>query len=759
MRKRHAFAATLLTLSMLAQALAQTPAATHSRQSRQQTQQQIQTQPTQQIQTQTRQQPTPAPSPDDDSDEGDVVRITTNLVQFDAVAADKKGQQVTDLRPEDFEVTVDGRRQPITNFSYIVAQPGTPPAPAAAAPRAADKGAPFMPPARVKPGDVRRTVALVVDDLGASFESTYYIRRALKKFVDEQMQPGDLVAIMRTSAGMGALQQFTSDRNILYHAIERVRWYPTGRGGVGAFAPLEAADPVEGVKGPGGARAGKGEERDQDTHTEQPEDFREQVFSVGTLGALNFIVRGMRELPGRKSVVMFSDGFEVLNRQDPSQSWRVIEALRRLVDQANRAAVVVYTVDARGLPALSLTAADNVAGRSPQNVRDMLDQRRLKYFDTQDGLNYLAEETGGLFLHDTNDLGDSVRRVLDDQRGYYLIGFRPDEAVFRTNNGRSHFNDLGLKVKRPGVKVRYRSGFMGVPDSEVKPARETRLQQMIGALSSPFSSGDLPLRLTSLFGGSREGGAVVASLMHIDMRNVKFADEADGWKRATLDVIALTFGDQGNVVDSLNRVENVRVRGETYERVRRDGLVYQMQVPVKKPGAYQLRVAVRDSSTEKLGSASQFIEVPDLKKDRLALSGIVLQSTDTTAALSPAPAEGVSKEPDPGGSPAVRRFRAGEGLDYFFNIYNARVDKATGKPRLQTQMRLFRDQEQIFAGAMADFDTGTQTDFKNLHAGARIRLNSGLAPGEYVLQIVVNDALAPQKRATVTQWIDFEVVK
>src|SRR5260370_27687116 len=105
-------------------------------------------------------------------------------------------------------------------------------------PETADKIVPAVPGARLKLEDIRRTISVVVDDLGLSFESTYYVRRALKKFVDEQMQTGDLVAIIRTSGGMGALQQFTSDKRQLYAAIERVKWYANGRGNVGAFAPL-----------------------------------------------------------------------------------------------------------------------------------------------------------------------------------------------------------------------------------------------------------------------------------------------------------------------------------------------------------------------------------------------------------------------------------------------------------------------------------------------------------------------------------------
>jgi hypothetical protein len=72
-------------------------------------------------------------------------------------------------------------------------------------------------------------------------------------------------------------------------------------------------------------------------------------------------------------------------------------------------------------------------------------------------------------------------------------------------------------------------------------------------------------------------------------------------------------------------------------------------------------------------------------------------------------------------------------------------------------MRLFRDREQVYAGPPADFDPGKQTDMASLQSATRIRLN-GLQPGEYVMQVVVTDALAPEKRRTVTQWIDFEVV-
>jgi VWFA-related protein len=148
-------------------------------------------------------------------DQDEVVRISTNLVQIDAVVTDSKGRQITDLTADDFELKEDERPQKITNVSYVSI--GTPASgqlarvpPPAANPN--EKVVLPPPPKTLRPVQVHRTLALVVDDLGLSFESIAYVRQALRKFVDTQMNPGDLVAVIRSSAGAGALQQFTSDK-------------------------------------------------------------------------------------------------------------------------------------------------------------------------------------------------------------------------------------------------------------------------------------------------------------------------------------------------------------------------------------------------------------------------------------------------------------------------------------------------------------------------------------------------------------------
>src|SRR6185369_52882 len=134
--------------------------------------------------------PTPTPRPADE----DVVKISTNLIQVDVTVTDTKGNVITDLKPGDFEIYENGEKQKIANFSFV-SSVQRPPETKEQKDQKIAKDAIPLPTTSIRPEQVRRTVALVVDDLSLSFESTYQVRRALKKFVDEQMQDGDLIAI------------------------------------------------------------------------------------------------------------------------------------------------------------------------------------------------------------------------------------------------------------------------------------------------------------------------------------------------------------------------------------------------------------------------------------------------------------------------------------------------------------------------------------------------------------------------------------
>ena len=692
----------------------------------------------------------PTPPPQEPSDV-DVVKITTNLVQIDAVVTDKKGKHVTDLRPDEVEMFEDGKRQTITNFSFIQVQP---PAEAAAKPKEKTDPLTPQPPRKLRPDEIHRTIALVVDDLGLSFESAYYMRRALKKFLDEMMQPNDLVAIIRTAGGIGALQQFTTDKRQLYAALEKVKWNPSGRGGISAFAPLR-----EGLPQPPGAQPA------ETTPEADLEQFREEVFTVGTLGALNYVIRGLGQLPGRKQVVLFSDGLRLWNRSDPFAESRVLGAIRVLLDVANRASVVINTMDARGLQVLELGAADSTANMSQQDVLDRLSQRRADFLDSQQGLDYLAAETGGLSIRNTNDLGAGIKKIVDYHSGYYLIGYRPDDSTFDRDKGRTKFHRVSLKVKRPGnYDVRMRAGFFGVTDDAIKP-NQTPRQQLVSALLSPFSSAGVQLRLTSLFANDSKIGSLMRSFLHVKASDLTFTKESDGTHKAEFDILAIIFGDNGNVVGQFSYRQTIRVKQTSIEKVLRNGFTYNVMVPIKKPGAYQLRTALRDLASSKVGSASQFIEVPDIKKDRLLTSGLLLKGMSrdvylkNIAAAPDEPPDRSVDENNPAANAAVRQFQRGMALLYGFAVYNAKIDKATDKPQLKTQVRLFRNGELVFTGNEIPFEVKNQSDMKRLTLGGAVQLGTAMQPGEYVLQVIVMDMLREEKKRVATQWMDFELVK
>jgi VWFA-related protein len=680
--------------------------------------------------------------------EEDVVRISVTLVQVDAVVTDKHGKQVTDLQKDDFEIYEDGKRQQITNLSFTSTPP---PSMTGAAAPPESKGSPALPspPVRLTPEEVRRTIAIVVDDLSLSMGSAESVQYHLRRFVERQMQPGDLVAIIRASGGMGALQQFTADKQQLRSAVDGIRWKPQS-GRIGVFNPIRN-DSLQSIR--------KGTPPDDPRKQQLEEEldaFREQIFTVGMLGALNYVVRGLRELPGRKSVLLLSENFKW-------PSARLQSSLHRLIELANRSAVVIYGIDPRGIVVPMIEAGDDVSGMTPKQRDNIVSQRWGELNETQAGLDYIANETGGFVVAASNDLGHGIRRVLDDQNGYYLIGYVPEQSTFKRTPGPAAFHKISVKVKVAGLRVRTRGGFLGVTNEEVYQVQRTPMDQLTAAITSPFTSGDVHLKLTSLFGNNAKIGYFVRALLHVDARDLKFTDEVDGWKSAAVNLVAITFGDNGVVVDQKMQSSTLNVRSESFDRTLRSGITCTIVLPLKKPGAYQLRTAVRDARTERIGSANQYIEVPDLNKGRLAISTVALSGNNLSTDLNLVPSEHSSasdtdEQIRTEAGPSVRRLRPGAELNYAFAVYNAKLDKAAA-PRLFMQVRLLRDGKPVYTGEAAPVKLKAQPEWKRINIAGSLKLTPNATPGEYVFHLLLTDTLAKEKQRTATQWADFEIVK
>lgn len=700
--------------------------------------------------------PVPRPTPPADDD---VVKISTNLIQIDVTVTDSKGKPITDLKPDEIQIFENGQKQKVTNFSFVsgevkVATPNK------TAGNDKLKNAPILPSAPVRPENVRRTIAIVVDDLTMSFSSIAWVQKGLKKFVDEQIQPGDLVAIIRTGGGIGALQQFTTDKRQLYAAVDKIKFNPAGTGRIAAFDSLQAMQTLQESsikKKPSDGRDLSDEERqieestgskpDQFDGEREANEYRSSVFATGTLGALNFIVKGMNDLPGRKSVMLLSDGFEIYSRsaRTLSQAPNVVTSLQRLTDLANRSSVVIYSMDTRGLVVpVGLLAEDNTYGMSDVDVDALKEARYNSIGDKQDGLKYLAKETGGFAVINQNNINAGLRKVLNDQ-SYYLVGYEPDDETFDPK--RRRYNKFEVKVSRPGAKVRYRSGFYGVSEEQIASAKPTPSSGILRALTSPFTVNDITVRMNPVFAKDDKVGTFLKTFINVDAGDITFEKNNDSYK-ASFDLVAMTFGANGIVVDERARNYTITLTDAQQKQVTARGLVFTFQLPIEKAGGYQVRLAVRDIASGRVGSANQFVDIPKIK-DKLILSGLVLENLVEDNA-------GVKKPTDPQWDTSVRRFRSGSVLRFAYDVYNPRLD-STGKPTLKYRYRLFRDGAAVFEAGPTAVSKFTSQETRSFTTTGGIKLGEQLVPGDYVLQLEVIDESKPNSPRIAVQYATFEI--
>jgi hypothetical protein len=366
----------------------------------------------------------------------------------------------------------------------------------------------------------------------------------------------------------------------------------------------------------------------------------------------------------------------------------------------------------------------------------------------------LAQKTGGLFIQGNNDIPAALQQVIDDGDGYYLLGYQPEQSTFDEKNGLK-FHSIAVRLKRPGLHVRSRTGFYGAPDTRKAPPPATKQQQLVQALVSPFSTGSVRVRLTTLFSNAEPQGSFINVLLYIDAHDLAFKQEDDGSRSDLVDVAAVTFDADGHQVDGVDRTFRFRFPGDAYDNVLKKGIVYSAHVPVKKAGPYQMRVVVRDDTNQQLGSATQFIDVPDLSKDRLVLSSIMLGANQPQSSATTATAEGAVAADDPDSTPAVRIFKGGTVMAYAYQILNAHADRDM-KPELESQIRLFRDGQQVYASTPAPVTADRQSNPKRLIGAGHMQLKE-VPPGDYVMQIVIADKLRKEKDSVATQSIDFQV--
>ena len=651
--------------------------------------------------------------------EDDRIVVTTSLVQVDAVVTDKNGKQVGNLGPADFELVEGGRTRDIVAFSYV---------PLGGKASGANKNAKVpaneaAPPQLhgLNPDSYRRAIAILVDDFGLSAESIARLRNALEKFIAEQTDSTDVIAVVRSSGGPGAMAQFTSNQAQLLATVRRIRWYGTGRGGLFALNSMTPFDNNENGVALSGYSSGA------------PPDLSSREFFGGSLGALGFVIERLSRFPGRKSLVVVSENLPLTTLA--AQTSGATNVLDKLIELANQHSIVISTMDARGLSKPGLTADDSQYNLAANQVEKKVRERNIAFRVAQDTLSYLAEQTGGTFVRNNNDLNNGLRRIVDSEQGYYLMAFRPDDADKQRTD---RVYKVSVRLKRADLVLRSRSDFRRFTAQPEAIANPTKSDVLRDTLASPFVREDVRLKVTALFTGRLQSKVLV----HVDARDLTLTKSSDGSYQGSFDLAVVAFDDNGRVSQDFARVQPLSVPEEYYEQVLREGLVYTIDMPLPKAGPYQVRVAVRDAESGRLGSDSQFVDVPEARTSRLSVAGLIMQATTESI----------------GGGPVVRRFASGDTLEYSYLVYGAREDrnKSAG---LTNEIRLFRGTDEVLIGSAPAAVVTKAEGNEAIVVGGTFKLANSLPPGDYFLQVIVTDQLAPRDRQTSSQWIDFEIVK
>ncbi len=698
---------------------------------------------------------TPAPAKSDE-----VIRVTTELVQTDVMVFDKQGRFVDDLRPEQFELKVDGQPKPVAFFERITAGSFDEDAQLAAArggarrPSGAKTGA-------VQPLDRGRNVFFFIDDLHLAPGSLTQMRSLILRFIDEEMRQNDSVLVASASGQIGFLQQLTDNKEVLRAAVARVKPIPY------TVRDNEQPSMTE-------AQALAIERNDlaiTDVFVEQtlrdlpPRTPRSVALSIvqnrartllqlganvttGTLSSLENQVRILSPLAGRKLMFFVSDGFIADDRIG-----NVRDRLRRITDAASRAKVVIYSVDAQGL-------SRGLADSSSPGVFDpsgRLEHANASAASTQDPLFTLAADTGGRAWTNSNKFSPRFAQALKETSVYYLLAWQPEQ----TDGRDTKFHRIEVSVKdRPDLTVLVRRGFFAAPpaveriekneknDKKRKDAKpmSTEDTELLSALHSVHPRFELPTWLWAGYFDTPQNGTVLALTVEIDSDALSFQPSGDT-QIAGANVVVAVFNEQGKPTTSFKQHVSVKPNPAAKINRRRAAFSHQMRLA---PGLYQVRIAARDDKSGRTGSSMQWISIPDPKKKQFTMSSLLVgeRTPDTDTVKTASEADTLQGVPISAG----RMFSNKSWLRFVTYIYNATGDAARPAD-VALQIQLFRDDQPVLTTPLRKVEVPSPADASNLPYAAELALQD-FPSGVYILQVTAIDRSAKE---TASQRIRFTI--
>ena len=648
-----------------------------------------------------------------DQSSGPILKMNGELVLTNVVARDSKtGEVIQGLKQSDFSIYESGKQQHIETFDFESVDKATPLNEAMVSGLAAGAtGNGTKAVVVAKPEELRnhRLIVMFFDLTSMQPEDLDRSVLAAQDFLRTKMQPADLIALVSLGDTLNVDQDFTADKNALINEV-------------GVY---------NGTEGQGfalGATANSNQVEDTTASTPDEEEYND-INTDRELFALQAVSKSLEKITEKKSLLYFSGGIQRDGIENQA-------SLRATINSAVRANLAIYSVDTRGLQAVTAlgdASTGSLRGTGAYSGGALLNNMNNN-FATQEMMGTLSSDTGGKAFFDSNDFAPAFAQVERDTSAYYAIGFRSTNPV---RDGK--YRKLTIKINRPGVKLEYRPGYYAPADFK-HSGHEDRERELEEQLASDLPATDIAVYLDALYFRLNENRFLVPVSLIVPGSQIPFVKGGDKDK-ATLDII-------GSVIDEVKRPigsarQTIKLNLDPSLAARQKNIQYTTSFSLP-PGKYQVKFVVRENQTGRMGSFVADITLPDMKKSPLKMSSIVLASM---------------RQPSKKDSPLVRSgeeyvpnishvFRQDQHMFLLYEIYSpAREKLAADAPKgSKAGIKLLSSLE-LIQGATKVFETPL-VEARAINVEGRdavaIELDvplGGLKPGPYVCQLnVIDDA-------------------
>jgi VWFA-related protein len=673
----------------------------------------------------------------------DVIKVNANLVNVDVMVKDKKGKAITDLKAEDFTLFENGVRQNVEFFDSTLAGGNVPAKPASIP----------LSTGRIGPNSLpRNIISLVLDGQTTEGANLKHVRDGMTKYIRERISENDSVALFAISGGLQLLQPFTQDKAKLLSAVEKADSISTvsktseQRGineSIAAIRDQLVAAPTGAITTPAGGSAAA-QAMISRRVLEQYLQLRSALSSQQTrpvLAGLAAICEGLRAIPGKKTLVMFSQGFIAPQNLD----WQV----QSTIDIANRANVAIYIIDSSGLTGgtpqsgalVPSSALSGISAATSQENRiraaageSAFDITRQEGLNRQQDLLYrISGDTGGQFIKNTNDIAAGLERIDGEIRSRYTLAYRSTDPNFDGS-----FRKVKIEVRRPDTKIMARTGYYAIPPTQIVPLSPED-KKLLANFDTDSAHSTLPLSLQVTSFRSQPGYYIVPLAFEIPPAAVEFAQNGDK-RRLQLDVLGLVRAEgDDKILSRLGGNFDVELTAQQYKSILNDKIFYRQDMQLEA-GSYTIDLVVKDRLSGRVAAKRQSLTLPVANSEFSATEVVLSRRAEPLGQPPVGPADVLTAGNVQIRPSTSREFQAADNLIIFFEVYNATPTAETGKPLVRVSVTLMKDGKP----AMKPLDyllTETVVEpVPHLTLAKYVKL-SGLATGKYSVAIETKDMI------------------